>query len=138
MGKPVGEGESRLAAILLLLTLAWVFPLGAQLWRKRSFGCEAPKLLFLESCPPSPCGGGFCFSGCQGWDTGKAQPLGAGCEPSFIYLGCWHRAQKREGGEAIDSETVTPNWPSELFFSPFLSVVVYENILCVWSSMVDF
>ena len=35
MGKPVGEGERRLAAILLLLTLGWVFPLGAQLWREK-------------------------------------------------------------------------------------------------------
>ena len=35
MGKPVGEGESRLAAILLLLILGWVFPLGTQLWREK-------------------------------------------------------------------------------------------------------
>lgn len=69
---------------------------------------------------------------------GRHSPWGAGCEPSFIYLGCWHRAQKREGGEAIDSETVTPNWPSEVFFFPLLSMVVYENILSVRSSMVDF
>lgn len=69
---------------------------------------------------------------------GRHSPWGAGCEPSFIYLGCWHRAQKREGGEAIDPETVTPNRPSGAFFFPLLSMVVYENMLSVRSSMVDF
>lgn len=52
------------------------------------------------------------LGGCSPWVTG--------CEPSFIYLGCWHRAQERAGGEEIGSETVTPSRPSEQSLFVFL------------------
>lgn len=54
-----------------------------------------------------------------------------GCEPSFIYPGCWYRAQERAGREEIGSETVTPSQPSEQSCFFCHSMVGYENILSV-------
>lgn len=91
VGDPVWGGESWLAAVLRLLTLRWALPLGTQLCGEKELWKSGPKLLLLESCPPSPCDGSVCFPDCQGWNIGRV----AGCEPSFIYPGCWHRAQER-------------------------------------------
>lgn len=60
------------------------------------------------------------LGGCSPWVTG--------CEPSFIYPGCWHRTQEGAGREATGTESVTP---SQLFIF-FLHSMVITKIYLVF------